>query len=164
MILDDTDGLPLDLPADAEAALRQSGLAWADEAESEKLLLAALRAAPESLAVRIGAYKFYFYRARLTEAIDHAQAILAIAARALGLPEDWRRVTSAHAPFSELLPWPRLWLQALLAHGYCMARLGRLEEAREALAKVVILDSANRFRAASLLAHVERGGLEEDES
>lgn len=166
-MLDDTDGLPLDLPDGAQAALKQAGLLWHDEAAAEAKVLEALAIAPDALAARIGVYKFYFYRHRLGDALPHARSCVAFALAALGLEEDWRRVGPGDAAFVgsavTLAPLPKLLMQTLIATGYVLARLGRIEEAEAHLAKVVELDPGDRLGASRLLAVVRRGGVEEED-
>lgn len=161
-MLDET-GLPLDVPQTAKAELAAAGAAWEDEARAEAHVRAAVAAAPEALAVRMGAYKFYLYRHRLEEALPHAVAILAQAARRLQLPHDWREVAAHHAAFDRIEPWPRLFLQALVAIGYAQLRLGRMEEGQAALAKAAALDPHDRLGAGRLMAVAERGGADGDE-
>jgi tetratricopeptide (TPR) repeat protein len=151
-----------ELPAAAERALRAVGLAWDDEATAEGHLYEALALAPGHLAVQIAAYKFYFYRHRLTEALPYAQACLAQTQRRNQLPADWRDVRSEDAAFTTLDPEPRMFLFTLVAYGYVLARLGRSEEARIALTKVADLDPADRMGARRLLAVIEGGGRDDD--
>ena len=159
-MFDGTDGLPMDLSPEVEAALKAVGACWGDEAAAESHVLAALALAPDSLAVRIGAYKFYLYRHRLNDALPHACACLGFAASALNLPSEWQAVTG---PLDGAAAMPRLWLQSLMAMGYSWARLGRLDESRLALGRVAELDSADKLGARRLLAVVERGGLDPDD-
>lgn len=159
----DESGLPLELPEAARPHLEAAVAAWADGPVAQAHMEAALQAAPDALGVRIGAYKFYLYQQRLDRAVPLAQAILQQAARRLQLPHDWRAVAPGHAAFDRIEPWPRLFLQALIAMGYGLARMGRTDEGRAALGKAISLDPHDRFGAARLLAVVERGGAEEDE-
>lgn len=161
-MLDDS-GLPLDLPEPARVHLAAAVAVWADGPAAALHVAAALAAAPESLGVRLGAYKFYLYQHRLDQAVSQAEIILAQAARRLQLPHDWRAVAPDHAAFDRIEPWPRLFLQALIAMGYGLVRLGHLDEGREALAKAAALDPHDRFGAARLLAVVERGGVDEED-
>ena len=152
-----------DLPAAAERALRAAGLAWHDEAAAEKHILDALALAPGHLDAHIGAYRFYFYRHRLAEALPHAETCLADALRRSQLPADWRNVRADDPAFSALEPGPRLVLFSLVAYGYVLARLGRQAESRIALAKVAELDPEDRMSARRLLAVIDGGGgVEED--
>ena len=156
-------GLPLDLPHPAQKALIAAGIDWHDERVAEAHVTHALMLAPEALATRIGAYKFYFYRHRLQEALPHAFSVLEMAAKRLQLPHDWRLVQGHHADFDQIEPWPRLFLQALIAYGYCLARLGRLEEGRAALAKAMELDSGDKLGAGRLIGVIDRGGRDDDD-
>jgi len=107
------------------------------------------------LDVRLAAYRFYFYNHRLDEALPHAEHILAHAARRLNIASDWREVKPADAGFGDLDEAPGLYLQALLAWGYCQLRIGAIGEGRQALAKVAELDPRDRFGARGLLAVAE---------
>jgi hypothetical protein len=157
------DDGPSFLPPAAEAALKQVGACWADEAAAERLVLQALDLAPDTLAARIGAYKFYFYRHRLAEAAVHARSCLDWVAERLQMPRDWRQVQPRHADFTGLEPMPRLWLQIVVAIGYCLSRLGQTDEGLECLAKVAELDPADRFGARRLSAIIARGDADDDE-
>lgn len=150
-----------DLPEDAERALRQAGLNWNDEVLAESHIRAALEIAPDHPAVRLGAYKFYFYRHRLAEALPHAQACLAHGAARLGLGGDWRRVQPGDAPFTEIDGDARYYLFSLMACGYLLVRLGQAEEGKAILGKVSELDPADALGAASLLRHLDK--TDEDE-
>ncbi|BAE49404.1 Hypothetical 198 kDa protein in nifW 5'region [Paramagnetospirillum magneticum AMB-1] len=166
-MLDHAEGLPLDLPPAAEAALTEAGRLWHEEAAAEAKVKEALALAPEALATRIGAYKFYFYRHRLDEALPHARSCVAFALAALGLGEDWREVRPGDAAFVgsavTLAPLPKLLMQTLIATGYVLARLGRVEEAEAHLSKVLDLDPGDRLGAGRMLAVVRRGGVEDEE-
>lgn len=156
-------GLPLDLPHPARQALIAAGIDWHDERVAEAHVTNALMLAPEALATRIGAYKFYFYRHRLQEALPHAFSVLEMAAKRLQLPHDWRLVQPHHTGFDDFEPWPRLFLQALIAYGYCLARLGRLEEGRAALVKAMELDPTDKLGAGRLVGVIDRGGEDADD-
>jgi tetratricopeptide (TPR) repeat protein len=166
-MLEETDGLPLDLPAEAFGLLKAAGEAWHDEAEAEAKMKQAVALAPDALAARIGAYKFYFYRHRYDEALPWAFACVDFALAALKLGPDWRKVAPTDAAFVgtavTLAPLPKLLMQTLIAAGYVSARLGRIAESEELLSKVVELDPTDRLGATRLLATVRRGGVEEEE-
>jgi hypothetical protein len=152
-----------DLPAAAERALHAVGLAWDDEPTAEGHLYEALDLAPGHLAVQIAAYKFYFYRHRLTEALPYAQTCLAQILRRNQLPADWRDVRPEDAAFTSLDAEPRMVLFALVAYGYVLTRLGRVEEGRVALVKVTELDPQDHLGACRLLAVIDGGGSDEED-
>lgn len=151
-----------DARAEALAALEGARAARSDVAGSEEAVLRALRLAPHDLDVRTGAYKFYFYNGRLDEAAPHAEFVITKAARRLNVSTDWRLVQPGDAAFGSLDAAPRLFVQALVAWGYCMARLRRLEEGTEALAKAAELDPGGDFGARGLL-NIISGSSDDDE-
>ena len=151
-----------DLPPPAERALHAAGLAWDDEQAAERHVLEALTLAPDHLAARIGAYKFYLYRHRLAEALPHAEACLAETLRQAGLAADWRSLRPDDSAFGSLEPAPRAVLFALVACGYVLARLARADESRAFLGKVAELDAADLLGARRLLAVLDRGGQDDE--
>jgi tetratricopeptide (TPR) repeat protein len=151
-----------DLPAEAERALHAVGLCWEDERASEEHIKTALKIAPEHLAVRYGAYKFYYYRRRLGEALPHVEAWVDQALERNRFPKDWRAVTSEHADFTNFDGEPRVFLFALRALGWMLARLGRIEDGRAALTKVAALDPQDQMRARRLMAILDQPA-EDDE-
>ncbi len=151
-----------DLPAAAERALHAIGHDWQDEPTSEGHLYEALAIAPGHLAVQIAAYKFYFYRHRLAEALPYAASCLAETQRRLNLPADWRDIAPEDAAFDSFEPAPRMMLFALVAYGYVLARLGRTIEGLEALRQVIALDPQDRMGARRLVAVIERAALDDE--
>lgn len=151
-----------DLPAEAERALHAVGLCWEDERASEEHIKRALKLAPGHLAVHYGAYKFYYYRHRLGEALPHVEAWVADAIRRNRLPNDWRAVSSEHADFANFDGDARAFLFALRAMGWLLARLGRIDEGRAALMKVASLDPQDHMRARRLMAILDAAKEEED--
>ncbi len=137
--------------------------ARSDPAAAERAIKKALAAAPDDFTARLAAYKFYFYNHRLAEALPHAGFIVRLAARRLNVAPDWRAVRPGDAAFDEMDEAPGVYLQALLAWGYCNARLGVCDEGALAIAKVADLDPGDRFGARRLLKVVETGRAPEEE-
>lgn len=155
---DDGEALTADIPAEVLAILAKAKAPYTDKAQAEHALRAAVEQAPDNLAVRSAAYTFYFYANRLHEAIPHAEACLAIAAHALGVPADWRLVGPDSAGFSGFERPQRTYLRSLVALGYCRARLGDREAGAALLRKAASLDPRDRIGAAALANLVARGG------
>lgn len=151
---------PAPLPEEARAALAAAAACWDDEAAAEAEIRRALAAAPDHPDARIGAYKFYFYKNRLPEALPLALWCLEWAAARLGLPADWRQVQPGDAGFTDLDHLPRLFLFSLKAYGYLLARTGSLAAGRDAVAKVMELDPSDAMGAARLLAVIDLDGIE----
>lgn len=130
--------------------LKEIFASWQESEKAEALVRDILAQEPDTLGVRIVAYRFYFYRRRPREAARWALACMEWIADRLGLPRDWRQVTPEMADFSHWHAFTHLWLQSLTAYAYNLARVGDDAESREALAKVAELDSRGKLGAASL--------------
>ena len=151
-----------DLDPRAERALRAAGLSWHDEVEAERLLSAAERTAPMHMAVAVAQYRYRLYKHRFQEAEAYAAKCLSLASAALGLPGDFRLVTSAHADFAAFEPRVRFWLFALQAYGYVLLRCGRGGEGTSVLGKVVELDRADQTKTRALIDVIARAGSDDD--
>lgn len=151
------------LPDQAQTALAEAAACWDDGVRAEAAILRALAAAPEHLATRIGAYKYYFYKHRLREAAPLALWCVEWAAHHLGIPKPWRDVSPNSQRFGGLESLPRFYLFALKAYGYVLVRSGSTAEGRAALAKVVDLDPLDHIGAARVLAVVDGGPVTGDE-
>lgn len=168
-MLDDEDFLNRryyggDLPVDAERHLHAAGLSFSDGAKALTHLDAAKEIAPDHMAVAIGRYKFFLYKHRYAEALPEVTQCLKLAGRKLNAPADFRLVDPDVADFQSLDDRPRTYLFSLMAYGYILARLGKDEEAREALGKVAELDPADKIGAQAVLAIMDaRDAEDEDE-
>jgi tetratricopeptide (TPR) repeat protein len=152
------------LPAEAERYLHLAARHYCDDAVAEAHLAAAERIAPGHRAVDLGHYKYFLYKARLTEAFDYAIRMLGHASAGIGLNHtDWRSVTPRHADFDAIEVAPRYFLFVLKAMGYLHLRLGRYAEGRELLEKVRELDPADRIGAGPLLGILDRRGEDDQE-
>lgn len=150
----DQAALYFDEPVDAaiEQLITQAGGAYG-QPEAEALLHEAYFLAPESLLVLVALYRYYFYQHRLETALVVADRALAIVGRRLGFPERWDRL---HPEFigqavMKSMGLLRFYLNVLKAAGYLNLRLGRIEEGRKQIEKLVELDSHDRMGGKALL-------------
>ena len=123
--------------------------------ESAAAVQRALETAPEDMDVRLAAYRFHFYTHAYEAALADAEALVVMAARRLNVATDWRAVQPGDADFSAMEFAPGLYMQALVALGYCAARLHRGALAREALGRAAALDPTDRFGGAWVLSHLD---------
>lgn len=145
------------VPEEAERLLREAAVAYARDDEAEDLLRRARAIAPTHPATLIGLYRFYFYKGRLSEALDIAQACLLRAAIENSLPLDWRDTNAEDADFARLdALWPRFFMFTLKGYAYLNMRLGDLDEGRAAARKLLDLDPSDKIGARVLLAILER--------
>jgi hypothetical protein len=153
----------LDTPPDPFAILEGARAARSEPERSEAAVLAALQAAPNDRDVRMGAYKFYFYAARLAEAVPHAAWCVRDGARALGLPEDWRALPPGSADCTGFPKPQRFLVQSLVALGWCRARSGDVAGGLEVLAKAIAVDPSDGFGARRIVDVIERAVVTGDE-
>ncbi|MGR3369110.1 MAG: hypothetical protein ACU0CC_01655 [Sagittula sp.] len=146
------------MPIDAADLLAGAEAARTRPVESAAAIDRALKAAPHDPEVRLAAYRFAFYAHDYAQARAHAGVLVAHAARQLNIATDWRAVRPGDAAFSAMEFAPGLYMQALIAQGYCAARLGALDEARAVLSHAARLDPTDRFGGAWLLRHLEAAG------
>lgn len=161
---DESAAFDADIPEEILAILGDAEAPYSRSEQAEAALRAAVEQAPDNLALRMSAYSFYFYANRLTEAMPHAEACLAIAAKALGVPADWREVGPDSAAFSEPERPQRVYLKSMVALGYCQARLGDRGGGAALLRKAASLDPQDQIGAADLANLVAHGsGKDEDD-
>ena len=145
------------LPEAASQLIDQAASAYGAE-QAEVYLLRAHLIAPEHLSVLVAVYRYYFYQHRLEEARRAGEWAMRVAARRLGLPEEWRRLDASFlVAAARSMGMLRFYLLALKAVGYINLRLGDHATATAQLRKVVDLDEADRLGAAALLSVVENG-------
>lgn len=130
------------LPAAAEAALVEAGRCRGTDATRAMAALMRARAlAPDHPAVLIAFYRDHFYGHRLAAARDVARRALLVGARALGLPPLWREVPDRPLPGDARGDARlRFYLFTLKGYAYLSLRLGDMDEAGCALAKLRHLD------------------------
>lgn len=151
------------LPSEAEHHLWQAGLSYHLDDIAENHLREAAAIAPGHAAVLIGLYRFYFYKGRLAEALDVAERCLLKAAEANHFAADWRSVGAADAEFGRYESiLPRFFLFSLKGYAYLQMRLGRMEEGRLAVAKLLELDPSDKIGAKVLLGVLERMGRDDE--
>jgi hypothetical protein len=151
------EGLYFDepIPAAVQGLLDEAAESYA-EGEAELPLLRAYFAAPRSLMVLVGLYRFFYYQHRLDDALVVAERALQVAGERVGFPKDWRDMNEQFLGGAVLqsMGLVRFYLLALKGAGYLCLRKGRGREGLEMLRKVAELDVADRLGAGALLKAV----------
>ncbi|NTV94525.1 MAG: hypothetical protein HGA75_03810 [Thiobacillus sp.] len=151
----DRTGLYFDEPVsdEVQGLIAEAGRQYGS-AVAEALLHKAYFLAPEALMVLVALYRFYFYQHRLEDALIVADRALAIVGRRLGFPDEWTRLHPDFLGQAVLrsMGLLRFYLSVLKASGYINLRLGRMEQGRAQIEKLVELDSHDRFGGQALLA------------
>jgi tetratricopeptide (TPR) repeat protein len=149
------------LPAVAAEQLRLASLAYADSAKAEMHLALARAIAPHNPVVKVGEYRYYFYKGRLEEALDVAWDCLVIVAGELRIPSQWNAVEPTHANFRSDEPAHRFYLFCLKAYAYLLLRLNQMIEGRAVVEKLLQLDPDNKVGGQVLLDVLERIGKDD---
>ena len=89
------------LPPEIREKLKEIFANWSDSEKTEAMVREIIDNTPDTLGVRIVAYRFYFYRRRSLEAAHWALSIMEWLATQLSIPADWREVTAEMADFKE---------------------------------------------------------------
>jgi hypothetical protein len=154
----ESDGLYFDAPQPEHISrLLMQASALYGQGEAELYLLQAYFIAPENLSVLVALYRYYYFQHRLEEALIVAERTMIASGEILGFPEDWRKLS----PFFlgravvKSMGLVRFYLLALKAAGCVGLRLGRIDTAREMLAKVRELDHCDRLGAEVLIQIVD---------
>ncbi len=132
------------LPDGVEALLAEAAEEYG-EPECEPLLLKAFFYAPESLAVLVSLYRFYYYQKRYPETLVTASHALRLSGQRLGFPDDWRELRPEHHTPELPLGLVRFYLLALKGAAYVKMRLGELEEGEAMIDTVMSLDPEDRL-------------------
>jgi hypothetical protein len=149
------------LPANAAEQLRLASLAYADSAKAEMHLAMAKMIAPDNPAVKVGEYRYYFYKGQLMEALSVAEHCLKLTAQELDFSPNWRLVWPHHANFQSEEPAHRFYLFCLKAYAYLLLRLNQLEIGREVAEKLLQLDPNNKIGGQVLLDVLDRIGKDD---
>lgn len=134
------DPLPEQAQSLLDAAAQQYG-----EAECEVQLLRALLIAPESLAVLVSLYRFYYYQHRYQDTLTTAMHALRLSGARLGFPAHWRDLRPEHLREDQPMALVRFYLFALKGAAYVKMRLGELEDGEAMIDTVIALDAENRL-------------------
>lgn len=140
------------LPEGVDGLIVEAGRCYGEEG-AEASLLRAYFLAPEALVVLVALYRYYFYQHRLEDALIVADRAMALVARRLELPADWRRINLDHVGSAVLrsMGLLRFYLHVLKAAGYINLRLERIQTGRAMLEKLTELDTHDRMGAKVLL-------------
>jgi hypothetical protein len=123
------------------------------QAAAELLLHRAYFRAPESLLVLVALYRYYFYQHCLEDALLVASRAMSIVGRRMHFPDDWQQLSPKFLGQGAIrsIGLLRFYLNVMKAAGYINLRLGRLEQGRALIDKLVELDSHDRLGGKILL-------------
>jgi len=152
----DGEGLYFDEPClpEVDALIAKAAAHYGTEAEP--FLLRAYFLVPTQLSVLVALYRYYFYQHRLEDALVVAERALDVTAGRLHLVDGWRGIgpVSLGEAVMRSIGLLRFHLLALKGSAVILLRLGRIEEARRRLEKIVEIDERDALGANALLATI----------
>ncbi|BAZ80648.1 MAG: hypothetical protein ACKO9I_14100 [Sphaerospermopsis kisseleviana] len=134
---------------------------WENTEESAKYMQQALAKTGENTDVLVAAYRYFYYKNNYSLALTTAEKIIAKIKEIENLPHNWEELQPILQQRKEE-PNIRLFLNAYAASGLVVAKLGKLEQAKEISTKIQGIDNKNDF-GASILFDILTRPPEEDE-
>ena len=134
---------------------------WENTEESGKYMQQALAKTVENTDVLVAAYRYFYYKNNYGLALTTAEKIIAKMREVEKLPHNWEELQPILQRRKEE-PNIRLFLNAYAASGLVLAKLGKLEQAKEISTKIQSIDNKNDFGASILLEILTRPPEEEE--
>jgi tetratricopeptide (TPR) repeat protein len=134
---------------------------WEDTNLAEKYINQALALAGKNINVLIGAYRFFFYKAKPAIALQIAQKVLQLVQQEENLPTDWSELQPILIARKNDLAI-RLYIHAYSAQGFLYAKLGDIEAAKLITERVKEIDSSREFCATTVFEVLTQEPEEED--
>ncbi|MBC5793667.1 hypothetical protein H5968_00455 [Sphaerospermopsis sp. LEGE 00249] len=134
---------------------------WENTEESAKYMQQALAKTGENTDILVAAYRYFYYKNNYSLALTTAEKIIAKIKEIENLPHNWEELQPILQQRKEE-PNIRLFLNAYAASGLVVAKLGKLEQAKEISTKIQGIDNKNDF-GASILFDILTRPPEEDE-
>lgn len=134
---------------------------WEDTTRAEAYINEALAKAGKNINVLIGAYRFFFYKAKPNIALQIAQKVLKLVQEDENLPTDWEQLKPILISRKNDLAI-RLYIHAYSAQGFLFAKLGQVEEAKIITERVKEIDGSREFCATTVFEVLTQEPEEDD--
>ncbi len=150
-----------DVADDVKELLILAAQTWENTEESAKYIQQALAKTGENTDVLVAAYRYFYYKNNYLLALTTAEKITAKIKKEENLPDNWEKLqpilVEGHAK-----PKIRLYLNAYAASGLVLAKLGKIEQAKEISTRMKGINEKNDFGAGILLDILTRPSEEDD--
>ncbi|TAF09839.1 MAG: hypothetical protein EAZ77_04500 [Nostocales cyanobacterium] len=150
-----------DVSDDVKELLILAAKTWENTEESAKYMQQALAKTEDNTDVLVAAYRYFYYKNNYSLALTTAEKIIAKIKEVEKLPDNWEALQLILKPRKEE-PNIRLFLNAYAASGLVLAKLGKLEKAKEISTQIKGIDDKNDFGAGILLDILTRPPEEDD--
>ncbi|MBS3025818.1 MAG: hypothetical protein HCA25_01640 [Dolichospermum sp. DET50] len=150
-----------DVADDVKELLILAAHTWENTEESTKYMQQALAKTADNTDVLVAAYRYFYYKNNYILALTTAEKITAKIKKAESLPEIWEELKPILVKRHEE-PQIRLYLNAYAASGLVLAKLGKIEQAKEISTRIKGIDEKNDFGAGILLDILTRPTEDDD--
>jgi len=139
-----------DVADDVKELLILAAQTWENTEESTKYMQQALAKTGDNTDVLVAAYRYFYYKNNYVLALTTAEKITAKIKKEESLPDNWQELKPILVNRHEESQI-RLYLTAYAASGLVLAKLGKIEQAKEISARIKGIDDKNDFGAGILL-------------
>ncbi len=150
-----------DVSDDVKELLVLATQTWDNTEASENYIQQALVKTEENTCVLVAAYRYFYYKNNYVLALTTAEKITAKIKKEENLPDNWQALLPILVQHHQE-PQIRLFLNAYAASALILAKLGKIEEAKEISARIKGIDDKNDFGGGILLDILTRPREEDD--
>ncbi|MEA5551754.1 hypothetical protein VB713_12305 [Anabaena cylindrica UHCC 0172] len=150
-----------DVAEDVKELLILAAQTWENTEESTKYMQQALAKTGDNTDVLVAAYRYFYYKNNYVLALTTAEKITAKIKEIEKFPDNWEQLKPILVQRHEE-PKIRLYLNAYAASGLVLAKLGKLEQAKEISTRVKGIDEKNDFGSGILLDILTRPPEDDD--
>ncbi|MGM3304851.1 hypothetical protein ACSQ6I_02520 [Anabaena sp. WFMT] len=151
-----------DVAEDVKELLILAAQTWENTEESTKYMQQALAKTGDNTDVLVAAYRYFYYKNNYVLALTTAEKITAKIKEVEKFPDNWEQLQPILVKRHEEHQI-RLYLNAYAASGLVLAKLGKLDQAKEISARVKGIDEKNDFGSSILLDILTRPPEEDDD-
>jgi tetratricopeptide (TPR) repeat protein len=151
-----------DVADDVKELLILAAKTWENTEESTKYMQQALDKTGDNTDVLIAAYRYFYYKNNYVLALTTAEKITAKIRKEENLPSNWEELKPILIKRHEENQI-RLYLNAYAASGLILAKLGKIEQAKEISTRIKGIDEKNDFGAGILFDILTRPPEDDDD-
>ncbi|MFM6198993.1 MAG: hypothetical protein ACKPE1_07600, partial [Dolichospermum sp.] len=139
-----------DVADDIKELLILAANTWENTEESTKYMQQALAKTADNTDILVAAYRYFYYKNNYSLALTTAEKITAKIKEIENLPDNWEELKPILIKRQEE-PQIRLYLNAYAAAGLVLAKLGKIDQAKEISSRITEINHKNDFGAGILL-------------
>ncbi|NRB06761.1 MAG: hypothetical protein HRU34_05270 [Richelia sp.] len=165
MVIDTNKLSWLDVSVHVKNLLILAAENYGNTPEADKYINQAIKEAKnkeEYLDILVAAYRYFYYKNNYLMALQAANQLMAKIKEAEKLSDNWERLKPILSARQES-PIIRLYLNAYVASGLVLAKLGKLEQAQTICTQIQEIDDQNQFTGAKILLDILTKPKDDDE-